>query len=76
MDTPVIIIPWILCTQLCPVYTPLLHIFTVIHALIVIFLSCGSPFLLHGLLLHVYSYHPITWLFPVTYIDIPITGHV
>ena len=40
-----------------------------------IFFSCGSPFLLHGSLLHVYSYNPITWLFLVTYIDILVTWH-
>ena len=70
-----IIVTWILYTQLCHVHTPLLHIFTGIHVLIVIFLFCGSPFLLHGLLLHVYFCKPITWLFPVTYIDILVTGH-
>ena len=69
------IVTLILCTQLCHVYTPLLHIFIGMHALIVIFLSCESPFLLHGLLLRVYSCNAITWLFPVTYIDILITVH-
>jgi len=69
------IVTWILCTQLCHVYTPPLHIFIGIHALIVIFLSCGSSFLLHGLLLHVYSCNHIAWLFLVTYIDILVTGH-
>ena len=43
----------------------IVHRLTGIHALIVIFLSCGSPFLLHGLLLHVHSCHPVTWLFPL-----------
>jgi len=80
MNTPVIIISWILRTHFCHVYAPRLHIFTGIHALLVIFLLCVSTFLLHGLLLHVYSCHPVTWLFPVTsidilVIDILVTGH-
>ena len=53
-----------------------LHI-TVTHALIVsIFLSYGSPFILHVLLLHVSSCIPVTWIFPVTDIDSPVTGYV
>jgi len=59
---------------------PCLYI-TVTHACMVsIFLSYGSPFILHVLLLHVYSCIPVTWLFPVTsidilLIDILVTGH-
>ena len=69
-------VTWVLCTQLYHVHTLLLHIFTGIYALIVsIFLSHRSPFILHRLLLHVYSCIPATWLFSVTYIDIPVTGH-
>jgi len=51
-----------------------LHI-TVTHACIVsIFLSYGSLFILHVLLLHVYSCIPVAWLFSVT--DIPVTRYV
>jgi len=52
---------WILCTQLYHVYTPLLHGFTGIHALIVsVFLLHGSLFILYELLLHGYSCIPVT----------------
>jgi len=77
------LVTWILCTQLFHVLIPLLHRFTGIHALIVsIFMLHGSLFILHELLLHGYSCIPvtwlflITWLFPVTDIDIPVTEHV
>ena len=51
-----------------------LHI-TVTHACIVsIFLTYGSPFILHVLLLHVYSCIPVAWLFPIT--AILVTGYM
>ena len=72
-----IIATWMLCTQLYHVHTSLLHRFTDIHVLIVsVFLFHGSLFILHGLLLHGYYYISVTWLFPVTDIDIPVTGHM
>jgi len=59
-------------TQLYHVHTSLLHIFTGIHALLVfIFLSYRSPFILH-----VPSCIPVTWIFLVTDIDIPVTGYM
>jgi len=58
-------------------YTWLLHKFTSIHVLIIsVFLLHGSLFILHELLLHRYFYIPFTWLFSITDIDIPVTGHV
>jgi len=54
---------------------------TVTHACMVsLFLFYVSPFILHALLLHAYSCIPVTWLFPVTsidilVIDILVTGH-
>jgi len=72
----IIIVTWMLCTQLYHVHISLLHVFTGIHAFIIfIFLSCGSLFILHGLLLHVYYCILVTWLFPVTDIDISAIGH-
>ena len=53
-----------------------LHIIVTHACMISIFLSYGSLFTLHVFLLHVYSCIPVTWLFPVTDIDIPVTGHV
>ena len=55
----------------------LLHVFTGIHACIVsIFLLYGSPFILHVLLLHVYSCISVTWLFPVIDNDFPVTEYM
>jgi len=72
-----IIVTWMLDTQLYHVHISLLHIFTGIHALIVsIFLSYGSPYILHVLLLHVSSCIPVTWLFPVIDIDILIIRYM
>jgi len=77
-----IIATWILYThiscytQLYHVLTQLLHGSTGIHVLIVsVFLLHGSLFILHELLLHEYSCIPVTWLFSVIDIDIPVTGH-
>jgi len=51
----------------------LLHVFTSIHACIVsIFLSYGSPLILHILLLHVYSFIPVTWFFLLLILIFPL----
>ena len=85
----IISVTWMFGTQFCHVYTSLFHLtlvyhvhdslwykFTGIHALLVyIFLSYKSPCILHVLLLHVSSCILVIWLFPVTDIDIPVTGH-
>jgi len=72
-----IIATWILCIQLYHVHTSLLHRFTGIQALIVfVFLLHRSLFMSHGLLLHEYSCILVTWLFPVSNIDISVTGHM
>jgi len=58
---------------LATVLISLLHRFNDIHALIVsVFLLHESLLLSHGLLLHEYSFIPITWLFSVIEIDIII----
>ena len=55
----------------------LLHRFTRMHAMIVfVFPLYWTLFMLYGLLLHEYSCILVTWLFPVTDTDIPVTGHV
>jgi len=60
-----IIATQILCTQLFHVLVTLLRRFTCIYALIIsVFLLYGSLFLLYG-----YSYISVTWLFPITNID-------
>jgi len=46
------------------------------HWLSLYVLLRGSLFISHELLLHGYSCIPVTWLFPVTDIDIPVTGHI
>ena len=77
-DTPIHRIPsfHILLSSLLDAWYTVIscsHI-TVTHACIIsIFLSYGSPFILHVLLLHVYSCIPVAWLFLVT--DIPVTGY-
>jgi len=69
-----IIVTWILYAQLFHVFTPLLYSLTGLHVLIIyVFMLHRSWFIL---LLHGYSCRPVTWLFPVTAIDIPVTGYM
>jgi len=66
----------ILCTLLFHVLTSMWHIFSGIHAIDYFCIPIPWPLLLlYGLLLHRYSYILVTWLFPVTDIDTPVTGH-
>ena len=54
----------------CYIYLPVY-----MHCLF-LYSSYRSPFILHVLLLHVFSCIPGTWIFPVTDIVIPVTGYM
>ena len=57
-------------------YSMFISLFGMYALIVSVFLLRESLFILHEILLHGYSCILITRLFPVTDIDIPVTGHV